>query len=397
MLQSIRSQRFYKPLIWFLSIILFALLIWLGTELVTNPKWFLGDDFVEYWAAGRLNLSGGNPYDPTQLHPLELQTGSIEGEAVMMWNPPWLLTLVMPFGSLEYGLSRTLWLLLNVLLISISLNHLWILYGGVYELRWLAIVIGFTFVPILDGLKKGQTSALLLFGVVGFLYFTKQRRWWLAGISLVLLAVKPHILYLFLLAVVLWAVDRKQWKIILGFLFTLIATTAIAWVINPDVIQQYFVAIQNYPPADWATPTLGGILRIIFGIERFWLQFLPTLIGSLWLLLHWLKNKKNWDWLEQTPILILVSTLTTAYGWSWDQTVSIIAVLQIAIIPFPWVRNLSSVLIVSSYLVIDLLALIIRGNQLWSFWLAPALLIWYLVSKRILTNPEICLYGQTQN
>jgi len=271
-------------------------------------------------------------------------------------------------------------MVLNILFISISLNQIWILYGGAIELRWLAIAIGFAFAPILDGLKKGQTSALLLFGVVGFLYFTKQRKWWLAGLSLVLLTVKPHILYLFLLTVILWAVDRKKWNIILGFLITLIMTSAITWAINPDVIQQYFLAIQNYPPADWATPTIGGILRILFGFERFWLQFLPPLIGIIWLIYYWFRHRADWDWFAQTPLLVLVSTLTAAYGWTWDQSVSIIAVLQITVLMIPLQRNLSSAMIISTYLLIDILALTIRGNQFWTFWLAPALLIWYLVS-----------------
>lgn len=389
MFQSIRKQRYYKPLIWFIALILFAFLIWLGTTLVTNPKWFLGDDYVEYWAAGRLNLTGGNPYDPAQLHPLELQTGSIEGEAVMMWNPPWLLTLAMPFGALGYGLSRTLWLLLNVLIISISLIHIWILYGGSTDLRWLALTIGFTFAPILDGLKKGQTSALLLLGVVGFLYFTRHRKWWLAGISLAFLTVKPHVLFLFLLAVALWSVDRKQWRVILGFILTLFATTAIAWAINPDVIQQYILAIRTYPPANWATPTIGGFLRLIFGTGRFWLQFIPPLIGIIWLIYYWIRNRASWDWFEQTPILVLVSTLTAAYGWTWDQSVSIIAILQIALLMLPFQRNLSNILIVVSYVLIDFLALTIRGNQFWTLWLAPALLIWYLASKRIKKIPDL--------
>ena len=386
MFLSIRKHPFYKPLLWVSSLILFAFLIWLGSSLVTNPKWFMGDDYVEYWAAGRLNLTGGNPYDPGQLHPLELQSGVIQGEAVMMWNPPWLLTLVMPFGALGYGLSRTLWLLLNIFLIAISLNQIWKLYGGDFDLRWLAIAIGFTFAPILDGLKKGQTSVLLLFGVVGFLYFAKQKKWWLAGISLALLAVKPHILYLYLLAVLFWVVDQKQWKIISGLLIAMITASAVAWLVNPDVIQQYLFAIANYPPADWATPTIGGILRILFGTERFWLQFLPAFFGITWLIYYWFKQRKEWDWLVQTPILILVSTLTAAYGWTWDQSVSIIAILSITTLILPFQKNRSTLIIIGTYLVINGLAIFIRGNQFWTSWFASALLIWFLTAHFLIRS-----------
>ena len=120
--QPIRDKPFYKPLIWFGAALCFLIIFWVGMGLVTNPEWFMGDDFVEYWAAGKLNLTGGDPYDPEQLHPLELQTGVIEGEAVMMWNPPWMLIIAMPFGSLGYAFSRTFWMVLNIILIFICFN-----------------------------------------------------------------------------------------------------------------------------------------------------------------------------------------------------------------------------------------------------------------------------------
>ena len=164
----------------------------------------------------------------------------------------------------------------------------------------MALTIGFTFAPILDGLKKGQTSALLLLGVVGFLYCIKNRKWWLAGFSLSLLAVKPHVLFLYFLAVALWAIDQKQWKIILGYILAIIATTSIALVINPDVIQQYILAIRTYPPADWATPTIGGFFRLLFGTEKFWLQFIPPLIGIIWLIYYWQRNRITWNWFNRT-------------------------------------------------------------------------------------------------
>jgi hypothetical protein len=250
--------------------------------------------------------------------------------------------------------------------------------------RWLAWVIGFTFIPILDSLKKGQTGALLLLGVVGFLVFIKRRNYWLAGISLSLLAIKPQILYLLLIAVLFWSINQKQLKIILGSLAALGIATIISWIINPNIIQQYIFAVQNYPPVDWATPTIGGLLRLLLGVEKFWLQFIPPLLGLIWLIYYWIRNRNSWDWLERTPLLILVSILTAAYAWSWDQTVSIIAILQISVLLLPKRRDLTTTLIIVSYLLIDMMILIFRSNEFWKIWLAPILLIFYLTSLNIL-------------
>src|ERR1700687_1555271 len=93
---------------------LIALAAWQVTQLLSDPAILPPDDFVEYWAAGRLNAAGENPYDPEKLLPLERQAGRDTDEAVMMWNPPWTLLLVMPFGLLPARFSQLLWLALHL-------------------------------------------------------------------------------------------------------------------------------------------------------------------------------------------------------------------------------------------------------------------------------------------
>ena len=69
LISSLRKTRYYRLFILLGLIICAAMIFWLGTSIVTTPKWLQIDDFVEYWAAGDLNLSGGNPYDPAQAAP----------------------------------------------------------------------------------------------------------------------------------------------------------------------------------------------------------------------------------------------------------------------------------------------------------------------------------------
>lgn len=395
-MNAIREKPYYKPLLWILAALIFTIIFWLGMDLVSNPEWFMGDDFVQYWAAGKLNLAGANPYAPEQLLPLEIQTGVMEGPAVIMWNPPWILAITMPFGIAGYPFSRILWLVVNILVIFVCLNKVWELYGGEKKYRWVAWLIGFTFAPLLGGLKKGQTSALLFVGVVGFLFFIQRRKYWWAGVFISALAIMPHVLYLYAMAVFFWSIAQKKWRVILGALASLVVASFFAWILNPSVFQQYLFAIQYHPPTDWATPTIGGLLRLFLGIEKFWLQFVAPLIGFIWFIFYWIRNHKNWNWIEQSPLLILVSTLTAAYGWSWDQTVSVIAILQIASLLLPIQKSRSTILIVSSYLIIDMLALLLRGNQLLTFWYAPTLLIYYLAARAAInTQADFSLEADT--
>ncbi len=66
--------------------------VFLSHRFLTDTRILPPDDFVEYWAAGRLNAQGQNPYDPGLLMPLEVAAGRPLEQAILMWNPPWTLT-----------------------------------------------------------------------------------------------------------------------------------------------------------------------------------------------------------------------------------------------------------------------------------------------------------------
>src|SRR5262245_57805543 len=107
------------------------LLVWQVRKLLDDPTVFPPDDFVEYWAAGKLNAHGLNPYDEKLLHELQnRETTRHESFAVVMWNPPWTLTFVMPFGLLPSRDAQLLWTLQNLLIVLICGDWLWRLYGG---------------------------------------------------------------------------------------------------------------------------------------------------------------------------------------------------------------------------------------------------------------------------
>lgn len=364
---------------WVILILVTLVTLELGTVAVTSPKWLMTDDFVTYWTAGKLNRRGTNPYDPNQLLELQLQVGRSFGVPTLMWNPPWMMSLVMPFSLISYPLSRTIWLFSFILIIFFCVNTLWSLYGGMDKSRYLSWVIGLTFIPVLDALKTGQTGPLLLLGVSGFLYYLKREKDFLAGLFISLLIIKPQVLLLFGIAVFLWTLRQKRWYILLGVSISLTLGTLIVWAINPLVIRQYIFAIRNYPPNDWATPTIGGVSRLIFGTEYFWLQFVAPILGLVWFFYYWFKHHLSWNWLERAPILILVSNLTAAYGWSYDLPVALVAIVQVVVSLVNTKSNVK-IIVLSVYILINILLLIFRTNQIYTFWLAPAMLAWYFWS-----------------
>ena len=54
---------------------------------------------------------------------------------------------------------------------------------------------------------------------------------------------------------------------------------ALAWPLweNPVLLQHYWVALtQRTQTHSHLSPLLGTALRLVFGLDKFWLQFVPT-------------------------------------------------------------------------------------------------------------------------
>jgi len=375
-------------LVWTGLVITLAVLIQQLARFPTHPIIVSVDDFVVFWSAGRLNIMEGNPYNLDRLLSLQREAGRMSDIPLVMWYPPPVLTLGIPFGLLSYPVARLLWLILHFSIVLFCADWLWRFYGGSTERRWIAWIVGLTFVPTLSALKAGQIGPLVLLGVVGFLYFERIQKHWWAGASVALVAIKPLLLYLCWMALLLWMFRRRCWPVLLGMCMTCLAATAIALFINPFVIGQYRHMISSAPPAPpiyWITPTFGSVLRSLFGWEKVGLQFVPAVLGIIWFLFYWQKHQQSWNWGEQMPLLLFASIIFTAHGGLFDQVVLLVAVIQVAVWLHQSVRRPLALWTIASYAVLNGLALafhVIPVSYLWCICVAPLLLILYLAARQ---------------
>src|SRR5262245_18402912 len=88
--------------------------------LALGPYGLYFQDFVEYWAAGHLNATGQNPYDPALMAKVEQEVRPYLGQEVMMWNPPSTLTLVMPLGLFPCHWAHLIWLILCLTILLVG-------------------------------------------------------------------------------------------------------------------------------------------------------------------------------------------------------------------------------------------------------------------------------------
>ena len=299
-----------------------------GLGLLLSPSLYL-QDFAQYWSAARLQLNGGNPFDASAMLSLQRVFWPDELGAVMMWNPPWTLTLITPLGLLDPRAAGAAWTSTNILLLLACANWLWRYYGGGEIGAWLVGAASLFLPATVLALGMGQISPFMLLGLCGFLHFIRKERWVLAGAAAALTLVKPHWVSLFWFAVVFWSVREGRRGVLLGAAAALVSATGVSLIINPAVIGQYLDAVSGEPPFYMVGPSAGVLFRLLLGWERIWLQFLPMLLGAVWVTWYWMWRRDSWGWDRQIPLIVLVSALVAAYGWPYDHVVSLIPLVWI--------------------------------------------------------------------
>ena len=140
--------------------------------------------------------------------------------------------------------------------------------------------------------------------------------------------------------------------------------------------------LQTYHLSDWASPTIGAYLRLFWlGVDKFWLQFLPSLLGGLWFIYYWFKHYKTWNWMDELPVLLLVSQLISPYSWTYDLVILIPMLITATIrIITDW-KRWSTLLLGVIFIAVNIFDLVlhVKMNEFWFIWMVPALFIWYLI------------------
>src|SRR5206468_7276956 len=242
----------------------------LPAERSTGFGGFFPGDFLEYWSSARLLLDGKNPYSPQEQLVLQRSVVPNTTRPLMMWNPPWTLFFILPFGLFSFSLAQLLWFILLLTCLLVCSAQLWRIYGGPAERYRIAWLTCFSVVPTYLTLYVTQIDPLVLLGIVGFLHFYERKQWWLAGLALALIAIKPHLVYIFWVALIVWILEKRQWRVILGGAAGGAVAIIIPLMFVPGIFAQYFGLYSTNAapkPFDWKTPTLSTALGLIFGLD----------------------------------------------------------------------------------------------------------------------------------
>jgi hypothetical protein len=338
-------------------------------------------DFVAYWATGQQLVHHANPYDREAMTRIERAAGlSVDG-VLLMRNPPWALPLAFPLGFLGLRMAATLWSLALAACLLVSVRLVWLLHGSPgNRLHWL----GYSFTPALICLTMGQTSLFALLGLVLFLRFHGTRPF-VAGISLWLCALKPHLFLPFAVVLLAWILTSRSWRVLAGAAAALAASCAATCCIDPAAWTHYLEMMRAPAIEKEFIPCLSDALRLWLWPQATWLQYLPAALCCAWALAYFWPRRHAWDWTTNGSPLMLVSIVAAPYCFLYDQGLAIPALLDGAYKTRS--RALLAILAYMSILV-DVELCGVRITSALYLWTAPVWLAWYLLASAYAGAPR---------
>jgi hypothetical protein len=334
-------------------------------------------DFIAYWSAGQQVRHGQDPYDRGAILRMERAAGFNQDRPLIMRNPPVALFLAVPLGYVSATLGNILWMIGLLACLMVSIRMIWALNGKPESRTHL---LGYCFAPVMSCLMAGQLGILLLLGVVLFLTYVKTRPF-VAGVALLVCAVKPHLYLLFLLVVLAWALGTRAWRLLAGLGAALAASCAFATVVDVHAWQQYRTMVRTAGIMNEFVPSLSDLLRWLVNREALGLQFLPACVGCVWALWYFRRHRGNWDWMDQGLLVLIVSVLCAPYSLFTDEVVLLPAMLTAvyraensrrSLIPFGVVAGIALFEVMGN----------IAISTVFYLWTVPAWLAWYLYATR---------------
>jgi len=332
-------------------------------------------DFVVFWATGQQLVHRANPYDRVVMTQMERSAGLNVQSALYMRNPPWGLPLAVPLGFIGLRVGALLWSLLMLGCLVASVYILWAIGGRPdNRLHWL----GLSFGPALICVMMGQTTLISLLGYVLFLYLHRTRPF-LAGSSLWLCALKPHLFVPFGVVLMLWIVLTKSYKLVAGFVVTMATSCAAVYLLDPTAWSDYARMMRSEGLDTEYIPCLTVVLRLWLSPHAMWLQYVAPALGCAWALGYFWPRRATWDWTRYGNLLVLVSLVAAPYSWIYDGGLAMPALLQGAYLTRS--RALLVVLAIASLAVEVQLVGGIKVTSAWFLWTVPAWLAWYLLAQ----------------
>ena len=282
-----------------------------------------GSDFLAFWSAARVALTGNYPgaYDIAVVGDVQATTGF--GEVFAFVNPPPFLFAVIPFGALGFAPSWIAWVL--------ATYALWAFASCRAFPRYWPLVLAFpgALVAAIHAQNGLLTGALLVGGVA-----LAERRPWLGGALIGALVIKPHLALL----MPFWLAAGGKWRAFLAAGLSAIGLLLLSWLAfgtetmfaytQSWAVSEQIMEIED-PGFYLRMATLYGQVRIFLGHEI--ALGASIVLSAAMIALVWASWKRFGCDMAATGALALAATpLASPYLFNYDLPFLIFPVLWLA-------------------------------------------------------------------
>jgi len=300
---------------------------WLGSLLLGRGNLdargtVVGADYLQFYTAG-LTLRMGQSarlYDiPYQSALQQLVIGPRLSSYYAFITPPFLALLFVPFALLPYGASFTLWSLLGLAMLCVSLHWL--------NAPRQALLWALAFYPVLASASFGQNSLLSLALLTLTYVLWRKQQMLLAGLVCSLLMYKPQLtLGVGLLWLLSW---RQDWHALLGWILGSSALASLCFAGWPLASRAYVeFALHVLPDLPewkqfplWHLHTIRGFWRLLLPGHNLLADVLTLLLDAVGLWAFWQLSRRlrGQDALRYAAAVALTLWLTPhamIYDWA---------------------------------------------------------------------------------
>lgn len=330
-------------------------------QAIVNTNRLPNTDFFTYWLAGRLTLSGENPYSSETWIAGHHQYGATWIPNATFIYPLPLSLFFSPFGFLSYYQAKIVWVTFSQLFIFLSLLILLNPYPRLLIKKY--------FIPLLAGvvlfrstilsLFVGQLSGFLLFICACIVYLWETGKWWQGSILLPLLAMKPNLGVPIILVLLIYIVFQREGKALIAFAASGLVLLIAGWIQNPIWITEFLKAGNTKLIGTFGfSPTIWGLssqlcdfqLNCVIGVGG--LFSLLFLAGTIKLFI-----KKSFSPAFVISMAITGTLFLTPYTWPYDQLLLVVPIITVTMQMAK--ANYRLLYTVAIFLLIDLLTMVL--------------------------------------
>jgi hypothetical protein len=277
-------------------------------------------DTYQFWAAGQVARAGGNPYLVDAIFPVMVANGWPAEEHIFGFlHPFWSIWIFCALSLLPFEAARVVWLSSVLLLSFVSVRMARRAeFRAVFDLSAPPPFLLFAtalFPPFMSAFYNGQTSAVLLLGVVLWLHFAIRGQLLWSGLVLSLTSLKFQLFAPLYLYVALSQAKQREFRFVGGLVLGVLLQAALSLACAPSAAEFWLVATRQMATAAAYLPT-ASLTRVVadtVGYPQVQIYLMVMVLVGV-AVMAW---RSQGDMLQKAACIILpVSLVASPYMWT---------------------------------------------------------------------------------